>query len=83
MQSWLKAAARKLPGHRLLRQEWGAAGVSTDQVAVVSRGKPELAILFAKLVEKHCRIRPERKRASYFRVGNVAEYLFLAETAFP
>jgi len=52
-------------------------------VTVVSIGKPEMAILFAKLVEKHCRIRPERKRASYFRVGNVAEYLFLAETAFP
>ena len=83
VQRWFEAAARKLPWRRLHRQQRVAVGVSADQVLLVSLRKPELVILIAKLVGRHCRIRPERKRASYFRVGSVAEYLFLAETAFP
>ena len=44
---------------------------------------PNAGLLYAKHVEMHCRIRPERKTASYLRVGTVAVIRYVHARNFP
>ena len=79
----VQAAARLLRRRQLLRQP---RPDSVDEMTVSRLRMPEALVapdLAAKHVETHCRIRAERKTTSYFRVGAVAGYLLLAETATP
>ena len=79
---WAESAVGELDNFHHHRQTWLASLIPPEVAARVIR-MPEAKHLIPKHVEKHGRIRPELKTASYLRVGTFAENVFTAENATP
>ena len=82
LKRWAESAVGEPGNFQHHRQTW-IVSLSPREVAARAISMPEAEHLIPKHVEKHGRIRPELKTASYLRVGTFAEDVFTAENATP